>query len=130
MKKIFNSPSVLTSTKAERHKFWRAVLFDFSSSGLTLSAYCRANGIDFDLLRRWKYRLNQLDAERDGCRAAAAPAITFKPVVLSNDTALPSSVLPAMRIAVAGLGIEIQLDSALTSGQFSEVLSTLRGLGC
>lgn len=100
----------------ERTKLWQRRVEDFMTGGLTVEAWCKANGVGKSTLYKWKKKLAGVISPEP----ASAPAQTqtkWLQVVPANVLALPARPeathkrgSSSLQIKIAGMIVEVHRD--------------------
>jgi len=118
----------------QREVFWRGVLGKFTSSGLSVRAFCRREGLSEPSFYAWRRVLRQRNAQtppRQARRARkpnqAAPA--FVPVVLRDVAAGPATNHPDARITVELRGGRLlHLPSTIPAERLAELIRAVESV--
>jgi len=99
---------------------WRTVLATWRSSGLTITAYCRAHAITVSNFYRWRNILEQLDPSPLPSTDATAPP-AFVPVRVIPDT-LIEVILPS--------GVQLRVPLGADAQQIARLAQALGAPSC
>lgn len=121
---------------AQRRAYWAALLGRQRASGLTISAFCRSEGVSLARFFYWKRRLAP-DAPAPA-RSGASPVPAAAPLLFSELRLEPSRILgpPPLPLARAG-GVEIvtpsgwvvRTDSGTDAAWVARLARVLEGVG-
>jgi len=95
------------NAKEQRRQEWASRIEDYRSSGLTMAAWCEANGFTIDNLKYWLYK-------RPKSSETSSRTTHFVPVAVTNSSDdLPSTSSLVVRIGHASIEVQNGFDPAL-----------------
>ena len=100
----------------ERSRFWRNHLDQWSKSGLTQSAYCKANDLKSNRMTYWKNRFKR--------QSFPVEFVQISPTRVSQ--LVHSRTREALRLNV-DLGFQIEIPDGFSKTTLSQILQVIKG---
>ena len=121
----------------ERERSWRRTVADQAQSNLTISAYCRRNGLRPATFRFWQRELARRDAEVTPAVTGKYPASStalartpaFLPVRVVQDSSVPIASAAPIEIVLSS-GPIVRVTDGFNPHALDVVLSVLEARRC
>lgn len=110
-----------TMRAEERRAFWQTQLANWSQSGLSQAAYCRAQGLNGNRFRWWKRQLTRASGASQQAAAGSFLAVKVHPQALIERSGNASGV--TLRLAS---GVRVEVACGFDAPTLQAVVETLR----
>ena len=108
------------SLNEDRRQFWRMVIETWQSSGLSVSKFCKAEGLSEGSFYNWRKKLTAADSKHGKQDGSARPAFIEVSMPKNNHVALE---------LVLSSGNSLRISSGSDNKTLSSVISVLREAG-
>jgi hypothetical protein len=105
---------------ADKARFWAETITAFTTSGLSVRAFCSARGLEERRFYTWRRNLGLSPVARPA-PAADAPARGFVPVRVVSD--------PVAEVVLPG-GVVLRVPLTADPAHVARLVAALRGVGC
>jgi hypothetical protein len=109
-----------TKTNNERRQFWQMVIETWQNSGMSVSKFCKAEGLSEGAFYNWRKRLSVSVSQRN------EPAVPSPSAFI--EVAIPRSDHPALELVLSS-GSILRISSTTDNKTLSNVISVLRQAG-
>jgi len=110
-----------TRSNKERRQFWRMVIEIWQDSGMSISKFCKAEGLSEGTFYNWKKKLSPRPAQRNG-QADSSPSAFI-------EVAMPQANQEAPLEVLFSSGHTLRISPAADNKTLSDVISVLRQAG-
>jgi len=104
----------------ERRQFWRMVIETWQDSGMSISKFCKAEGLSEGTFYNWRKRLSGHGSQRNN-QADSSPSAFI-------EVAMPKSNNAALELVLCS-GNTLRISSTADNKTLSNVISVLRQAG-
>jgi hypothetical protein len=104
----------------ERRQFWQMVIETWQDSGMSISKFCKAEGLSEGTFYNWRKRLSGRRAQRNG-QADSSPSAFI-------EVAMPRSDHAALELLLCS-GNTLRISARADNKTLSDVISVLRQAG-
>lgn len=104
------------TTREQRRRDWAARITDFRASGMTMAAWCDANGCTISQLKYWLYKAKNVSS------TTSSPSTRFMPITVNNRNEV-SDPTPPLVVRVGQATIELR--AGFDPGLLREVVQAL-----
>ena len=109
-----------TRSNKERRQFWRMVIETWRDSGMSISKFCKAEGLSEGTFYNWKKKLSPRHTQRNG-QADSSPSAFI-------ELAMPQANQAPLELLFSS-GHTLRISPAADNKTLSDVISVLRQAG-
>ncbi len=114
---------------SEKEEFWRMVLQEHSSSGVTIKAFCEQQGISLPLFYVWRRKIKERGQHAGSAHVAQDPVTRLIPVSVIPDvhdrqacTAIAASIDVEI---ISPSGFTLRVDSSMSPARITDLLGAI-----
>lgn len=114
---------------SKRKKFWQAKIEEHQASGLSVSEFCRNNGLSPNRFYYWRKKISELSQTSNGRQTFVPVQVAYGDIEKNSGAANPPVGEPAIEI-LHHSGHKLCVRSGFDSATLSRVLAVLDKIIC